>query len=210
MKRPLISIRDINTLQSTVEVDKSIIVPDLSLLSGTSVELSDDFVLEKEDQMKREAEVEKSLKFQVADVVKKCLNKFYKTKVPVPINSKEEFEFLASQFSSQFKNEIVEAYLACHQSIEGLVLTSDDKRSIVDQIMFYFQVRKSVSDHLSRHTPNPIEYLDRLTNDTSQFYAELRDSYRSLTGTLIGIKVTADSDLWIRNKIEFVRYKSNS
>ena len=74
---------------------QDVIIPNLSDSSIVAVEMSADYAKEKEIETKiMESKIERNLKFQVAGVVKNCLNKFYKTSV-YAIQTREYFEVLA-------------------------------------------------------------------------------------------------------------------
>jgi len=208
-EKPLISVRDINTMSSSLGQD--VIIPNLSDSTIAAVEMSDDYAKEKEIETKNmEREIERNLKFQVAGVVKNCLNKFYKTSV-FAIQTREDFEVLAVEFSNHFREDIMAAYRLAHSSLAGLVMTSVDRTSIIDQIIFYFQVKKTVNDHLSKYfPPNSPHFISYLANFTNQYSSEIKETYRMMFNSLVGITLTLDNELWIKTKIDFSFNSINS
>ena len=131
------------------------------------------------------------------------MNKFYKNSV-YAIQTKEEFEVLAAEFSTQLREDIMATYMLSHSSLAGLVMTSEDRNSIIDQIIFYFQVKKTVNDHLCKYfPPNSTQFISNLSKFTNQFSSEIKESYRMMHNSLVGITMTLDNDLWMKTKIDF-------
>ena len=83
---------------------------------------------------------------------------------------------------------------------KDLVMTSQERTSIIDQIIFYFQIKKTVNDHLSKHFPSHSPQLLKFTNQLS---SEIKDSYKMMHNSLMGIAMTPDNELWIKTKIDF-------
>jgi len=207
--KPLITVRDINTMSSFLGQD--VIIPNLADSIIAPIDMSEDHAKEKELETRNiEREVERNLKFQVAGVVKNCLNKFYKNSV-YAIQTREEFEALAAEFSTQFREDIMATYMLSHSSLAGLVMSSEDRTSIIDQIIFYFQIKKTVNDHLCKHfPPNSSQFISNLSKFTNQFSSEIKESYRMMHNSLVGIAITLDNDLWIKTKIDFIISDINS
>ena len=168
------------------------------------MEISDEHAKEKELETSiTEKEIEKTLKFHVAGVVKNCLNKFYKNSY-YAIQTKEDFEVLAAQLSNKFRQDMMDMHRLAHSSLAGLVLTQEDNSSIIDQIIFYFQVKKNVHHHLLKHfPPNSPQFMTNLTKFTDLLSSEIKVSYRTMNNSLAGITLTPDNDLWIKTEIDF-------
>ena len=88
-----------------------------------------------------------NLKREVCDVVKHCLDKFYKNK---SITSKEEFESLARQFSYEFRRDIKQSYLEKHDSYKDIQVSQESKRKIIDKIVLYFNIQEHVKKTLEK------------------------------------------------------------
>ena len=81
-------------------------------------------------------------------------------------------------------------------------MDSEDKKSIVDQIVFYFQVKKVVDSYLKKYYENSARYSPQYSQVLSM---EIKESYKMINNTLSGIGLTQDNKLWIENQINFRR-----
>ena len=90
-------------------------------------------------------------------------------------------------------------------------MTSEDRTSIIDQIIFYFQLKKTVNDHLSKYfPPNSPHFISYLAKYTNKLSSEIKETYRMMFNSLVGITVTLDNELWIKTKIDFNISSGNS
>jgi len=200
-EKPLLILKNIDSLVFS-PVDQDIIVPRIS-------DTADDSAIEdpetadggaKENQEK----VERELKFKVGQWVTNVLNSFYKKENG--IESREEFSKIASEFTNQFVSEIKDSYRWSHNgSLDGLSMTKDDKLSITDQIYLHFNVKVAVTKHLTVHVgtinPSSPEFATMETL-TSRLSKEIKESYKMIHNTLLGVSVTEDVKLMIRNNID--------
>eukprot|EP00092_Neocalanus_flemingeri_P030188 GFUD01032766.1.p1 GENE.GFUD01032766.1~~GFUD01032766.1.p1 ORF type:complete len:1185 (+),score=365.80 GFUD01032766.1:68-3622(+) len=212
-EKPMITLRDINTLSSFLDQPRDlgmpllgdVIIPTLSNTENVPTDISDDDAKEREREAEKIRDDTVKLKFHVADVVKKCLDKYYKSRDSTHgIHSRKDFEFLAGSFSKEFREDIMAAYLCSRSSLAGICMTLEDKRSIVDQILFYFEIKEAVNKFLSKYFPtNSTQFITYSSQFSNQFSREIKESHKMRHTTLVGIVLTPDSQQWIGNQIEF-------
>ena len=135
----------------------------------------------KEDELSskiRERKDLNKLQNDVSEVVRMTLNKYYHRGV---ISSKEEFADTAKKFTNMFRDEIKEAYTREHENLLGIVMDSNDKFQIIDNIMFYYKLRESITNMLSQL---PKEKRNLLRNQfTDEFFPKLRETLDALNVT---------------------------
>ena len=141
-----------------------------------------------------------NLKREVCDVVKHCLDKFYKNK---SITSKEEFESLARQFSYEFRRDIKQSYLKKHDSYKDIQVSQESKRKIIDKIVLYFNIQEHVKKTLEK-LPSSREFKSQYEKLSRDFYNKVRDSnYAFQHNSIGGMAVTDDFLSQITNMLRF-------
>ena len=199
-------VKDIKTLMPP-SLDQDVIIPRDPSISDPVLDISDtdaqelEILEEKIERKILEENIEIGLKFNVADVVKNVLGKFYKQENG--IETREEFERMARALTNKFKEDILRNYRMSHDTLQGVLVTKADRNSIIDQIIFYFEVKGVVSKYLRQcsvvtsSSTNP-----KVTTLTAQFSQKIEESYMTVHKTLEGMKLTEDSKLWIRNELD--------
>ena len=198
--KAVLVVKDIKTLMPTC-LDQDVIIPRDPSISDPVLDISDTAPQELEILKKLEEKIERELKFNVADVVKNVLGKFYKQENG--IETREEFERMARALTNKFKEDILRNYRMSHDTLQGVLVTKADRNSIIDQIIFYFEVKGVVSKYLRQcsvvtsSSTNP-----NVTTLTAQFSKKIEESYMTVHNTLEGMELTEDSKLWIRNELD--------
>ena len=199
-------VKDIKTLMPP-SLDQDVIIPRDTSISDPVLDISDtdaqelEILEEKIEREILEENIEIGLKFNLADVVKNVLGKFYKQENG--IETREEFERMARALTNKFKEDILRNYRMSHDTLQGVLVTKADRNSIIDQIIFYFEVKGVVSKYLRQcsvvtsSSTNP-----NVTTLTAQFSKKIEESYMTVHNTLEGMKLTEDSKLWIRNELD--------
>lgn len=203
--KTVLVVKDINTLIMPPCLDKDVIIPSHPSISDPVLDISDTDTQELEVLKKQEEKIERELKFNVADVVKNVLGKFYKT--DNGIDSREAFERMASDLTNKFKEDILQNYRLSHDTLHGVSVTKIDKCSIIDQIIFYFEVKGVVSRYLKQYSVVTSSTHPNVSTLTAHFTKEIEESYMTVHNTLAGMKLTEDSKLWIKNKLD-VQYSN--
>ena len=157
--------------------------------------MDNDAVKQEKIQIDRNFE---KLKLDVCDVVKKCLQKFYTNN---SITSSLEFESLARTFSHEFREEIRENYLATNGSLLGIEIATDDKRRIIDHIIFFFHIQELVKQVLLKIPVKAHEIKELMTRYTTEFYNKIRQSSKLNFPLVSGMELDPDFKLQISNHI---------
>jgi len=157
----------------------------------------------EENYAKEEEDVDfSSFKKQVSEVVKLALGKFLN--IPDGIQSLADLETLTKTFSEQFSTDILNSYLESNSSSKGIVLTREHKKTLVDEVIFYFEIKKSVNINLKKHLQaDTQEFIKLSTEFSNQFATEIMDSHRTMFSSLSGISLTPDNHQWIGNNLSF-------
>eukprot|EP00092_Neocalanus_flemingeri_P026692 GFUD01028941.1.p1 GENE.GFUD01028941.1~~GFUD01028941.1.p1 ORF type:complete len:940 (+),score=309.80 GFUD01028941.1:99-2918(+) len=196
-EQPTIKIRDITTIcESKADVDGDIIIP---INSGDiMIDIS-----EEDEAAKRVAQEDvNKLRTKVADVVQISLSKFFK--IVDGIQTEEDLASLNTSFSKQFTEEIMSSHLETHPSLEGISMTKHHKRGLVDQIIFYFEIKKSVNLNLRTHLhPSSPQFVTFTSTLSNQFSKDIMESHRMMFNSLTGLALTPDNHQWIGNQIKF-------
>ena len=186
--KAVLVVKDIKTLMPTC-LDQDVIIPRDPSISDPVLDISDTAPQELEILKKLEEKIERELKFNVADVVKNVLGKFYK----------QEFGRMAADLTNKFKEDILANYRVSHDTLHGVMVTKNEKYSIIDQIIFYFEVKGVVSKHLRQcSVVTGSSTHPKVTTLTAQFSKKIEESYMTVHNTLVGMKLTKDSKLWIK------------
>ena len=194
--KAVLVVKDIKTLMPTC-LDQDVIIPRDPSISDPVLDISDTAPQELEILKKLEEKIERELKFNVADVVKNVLGKFYKQENG--IESREEFERMAADLTNKFKEDILANYRVSHDTLHCVMVTKNEKYSIIDQIIFYFEVKGVVSKHLRQcSVVTGSSTHPKVTTLTAQFSKKIEESYMTVHNTLVGMKLTKDSKLWIK------------
>ena len=90
--------------------------------------------------------------FAVADTVRRCLRHYYNNEAPRPIGQyrivdENEFTELCRDFSRKFREELRSSHINFTGHLAGILLTSDNRRYIRDQIDFQLDIRKQNKMH---------------------------------------------------------------
>ena len=199
-------VKDIKTLMPTC-LDQDVIIPRDPSISDPVLDISDtdaqelEILEEKIEREILEENIEIGLKFNLADVVKNVLGKFYKQENG--IETREEFERMARALTNKFKEDILRNYRMSHDTLQGVLVTKADRNSIIDQIIFYFEVKGVVSKYLRQcSVVTSSSTIPNVTTLTAQFSKKIEESYMTVHNTLEGMKLTEDSKLWIRNELD--------
>merc|ERR1719446_856536 len=103
-----------------------------------------------DDTMKSQAHVDAAkLQTQVSRLIKLSLDKFYQLEDGIP--TLDDLLKLTDAFSKKFTEEITADYLEKNPSTAGVEVTEDHKKSLVDQLIFFFETKKSVNLNLKKH-----------------------------------------------------------
>jgi len=198
--KAVLVVKDIKTLMPPC-LDQDVIIPRDPSISDPVLDISDTDARELEILKKLEEKIEREVKFNVADVVKNVLDKFYKQENG--IESREEFERMAADLTNKFKEDIVTNYRMSHDTLQGVLVTKADRNSIIDQIIFYFEVKGVVSKYLRQcSVVTSSASHPKVTTLAAQFSKEIEESYMTVHNTLAGMKLTEDSKLWIKNELD--------
>ena len=85
-------------------------------------------------------------------------------------------------------------------------MTKDDKRSIADQIYLHFNVKVAVTNRLKVHvgkiSPSSPEFATMVETQTSRLSKKIKESYKMIHNTLLGVSVTEDVKLMIKHNID--------
>ena len=190
--KPSLKIKNISTISRT---DQDLMNKDVIIPTESSSDLSE--ISEIDETVKTQAHVDSSkLQTQVARLVKLSLDKFYQ--IEDGIQTQEDLSNLTDNFSKKFTEEITEEYLEKNPSTVGVTVTEEHKRYLVDQLIFYFETKKSVNMNLRKHMNPGIPKFSFLSSELSnQFSKELIDSHRVMHNSLAGLSFTSDSHQWI-------------
>ena len=194
--QPTIKVRDIATIceDKAANVDEDVIIPNPTDLGDISEEDEDAKKVALEDMHK--------LKSKVSDVVKVSLDRFFKT--VDGIETEEDLQNLNGNFSRQFTEDITSSHLENHASLSGITMSKDHKRSIVDQIIFYFEIRKSVNMNLRKYLhPSSPQFVNFSSEMSNQFSRDLLESHRMMFNSLTRLAMTPDNHQWIVNQINY-------
>jgi len=196
-----ISVRNISSMQLSISPSDDVVIPNLAQCSS-SVELSDDLQRERDLAVQRDKLIEENLKSEVFNIVKKCLQRFY-LKGGASIQSEEEFDGLTNKFTVLFKDDIIATHRLHSMNLDNLTLSSEDKRSFIDQIVFYFEVKNTVYTRLeaSKMYPVKTQLISEVNKFTDSLNTQLRDSYKALKNSLVDIQLTTDFKERIRQHI---------
>jgi len=199
--KPAISVRNISSLQLSIGPSDDVVIPNLAQCSS-SVEISDDLLRERDLAAQRDKLIEDNMKSEVANIVKKCLQRFY-LKGGASIQSEEEFDGLTNKFTELFKDDIIAAHRLHSMNLDNLTLSSEDKRSFIDQIVFYFEVKNTVYTRLeaTKMYPAKAQLIGEVDKFTDSLNTQLRDSYKALKNSLVDIQLTTDFKERIRQLI---------
>jgi len=191
--RPTLKVKNITEISRTDEefVDKDVIIP-----TECSPDLSLEIV-EVDDTMKSQAHVDAAkLQTQVSRLVKLSLDKFYQLEDGIP--TLDDLLKLTDAFSKKFTEEITADYLEKNPSTAGVEVTEDHKKSVVDQLIFFFETKKSVNLNLKKHMNPGMAKFSFLSSElTNQFSKELVETHRVMYNSLAGLSFTSDSHQWI-------------
>jgi len=193
-----IKVRDMTSICESKDdsVANDVIIPTNS--GDISIEISE----EDETVKKKALEDAGKLKSQVTDVVKLSLNKFFQ--IVDGVQTKEDLESLIARFSNHFSEEIISSHLEKNASAAGITMTRDHKRSLVDQIIFYFEIKKSVNMNLRKHIhPSSPQFVTLSSDLSNQFSKDIMESHRTMFNSLTGLALTPDNHQWIGNNINF-------
>ena len=192
-----IKVKSITSIceDNQIMIDNDVIIP-TEFPSDSFVEIS-----EEDETIKKQAHADAlSLQSQVNRLVKLSLHKFYQ--IEDGISSEEEMQVLTEKFSKQFVEEITIGYLETNRTTAGIKVTEDHKRSIVDQLIFFFEIKKSVNMNLRKHmNPSLPQFMYLSSELSNKFCNELLETHFTMHNSLAGLSFTSDSHQWIGNII---------
>jgi len=172
-------------ISSSLPVKPKIYLKDLRLLSWNSlwphdVEKKDEVMkrmprqfdgdeISKQDQVKIDKCVEKCFE-EVGDVVRKCLKKF----LTLGSITQTIYDSLATEFTREFQDAVVDKYLVNHSNLLGFELTREDKGEIVDKIILHFNIQDVVKNQMKTTPSIPTNQFPEICQKlTREFYGKL-------------------------------------
>jgi len=172
-------------ISSSLPVKPKIYLKDLRLLSWNSlwphdVEKKEEVMkrmprqfdgdeISKQDQVKIDKCVEKCFE-EVGDVVRKCLKKF----LTLGSITQTIYDSLATEFTREFQDAVVDKYLVNHSNLLGFELTREDKGEIVDKIILHFNIQDVVKNQMKTTPSIPTNQFPEICQKlTREFYGKL-------------------------------------
>jgi len=194
--QPILKVKDMSSI-CRPEDESDVLIPLETTGDLDIVDVDDDPLKESmdEDSIK--------LKSDINDLVKLSLGKFYL--LEDGIQTKEDLESLTLDFSKRFSDDVFTECQDKKVTPNSKVLTRDFKRSFVDQIVFYFEVRKSVNFNLKKHNIHPLtpKFVSLSSELSNHFYGDILDSHRAMFNSLTDVTLTPDNHQYIGNNISF-------
>ena len=145
LSKPILEVTGVSESSDENSAWKQVAAKDTKNI-GTKLESSkqvEDLVSSNELQKLIYQKELRKLNFEVAEIVKKSLSIYYKTKKVNPkiyqITSKAEYSNLAKMLSHRFREEISRCYFDGNFSFEGIKVTKEDRLNIKTAIDIYLQ-----------------------------------------------------------------------